>query len=218
MGLLDPTRKKISQKMEQIEYSVNRDVSQIQQQLDKRIAEIRSYWADKFGSLTNLFNQNPKLKQEYGTPQEFVMGEEFEQFCLNMFSDYEYILVRKTHDFETNELRYVEESLFYDFTLRHRETGYEFVIECKYRTNMWEDKLMWAKSQEQFDRYKKYEALNYPGKYYIMMGLGGVPDNPNQIFLVPLSHIQYVGLYPSFLNNYQIPPRYIRCDGQRLFV
>jgi hypothetical protein len=218
MGLLDPTKRKLGQKVEDLQSNVNRDLGQVQQKIDQRIAEVRSYWQSKFGILTNLFNQNPIYKQEYGTPQEFVMGEEFEQFSLNMFSDYEYILVRKTHDFETNELRYVEESLFYDFTLRHRETGYEFAVECKYRSNLFEDKFMWAKSQDQFDRYKRYEQEKYPGRYFIMMGLGSVPSNPYQVFLVPLSDIQYVGLYPSFLNNYQIPLGYIRCDGMRLHL
>lgn len=216
MGLLDPTKIKFNKKMDELHGNIDRGMGEFRERIDQRVAEVKSYWQSMIGNLTNVFNKNPIYQMEYGTPEEFIMGEEFEQFTLNLFPDYDYILVRRTHDFLTNELRYVEECLFYDFTFRHRQSEYEFVIECKYRSNLVQDKLMWAKSKAQFDRYRNYEKENYSGRYYIMMGLGGVPGYPNELFLVPLSDIKYVGLFPSFLEKYKIAPYPMRCDGKTL--
>lgn len=210
MGLLDQVKGEAKKR-----YDTR--VSQVQERIDQRVVEVRSYWNSMIGNLIQAFSLNPNYQDEYGTPQEFIMGEEFEQLCLNWFPDQDYKLLNRTHDFETNELRYVEESKFYDFKLEHKQTEYKFAVECKYRSDLFHDKLTWAK-QFQMKRYKEYEDENQPQGYYVMMGLGGTPSNPYQIFLVPLSDIQYVGLYPSFLKDYQIPPGYIRCDGKRIYA
>ena len=36
------------------------------------------------------------------------------------------------------------------------------------------------------------------------MGLGGTPEKPEQIFLMPLKEIQYNSIYPSELENYEV--------------
>ncbi len=168
------------------------------------------------GNLTNAFNQNPFYQDEYGTPQEFIMGEQFEQLSLNLFPDGDYKLLNRTHDFETNELRYVEESKFYDFKLEHKQSKYKFAVECKYRSNLYYDKFNWAK-EYQMKRYKNYEKDNLPNGYYVMMGLGGEPGYPNQVFLVPLSEIKYVGLFPRVLEKYSVTSYPIKCDKKGIY-
>ncbi len=209
MALLDKMKGDIQKRYD-------KRVAQVQERIDQRVAEVKSYWESMIGNLTEVFNLNPNYREEYGTPQEFVMGEEFEQFSLNLFPDQEYKLLNRTHDFETNELRYVEESKFYDFKLEHRQTGYKFAVECKYRSNLFHDKFNWAK-EFQIKRYKEYDSKNPNQDYYVMMGLGGEPGYPTQIFLIPLSDIEYVGLFPSFLNKYGVTSCPIKCNGNKLY-
>lgn len=201
--------------LEDIQKRIGKTVTFIQEDIDRDIAQIKAFWESALGKLNDIFNRNPKYKKEYGTPQEFIMGEEFEEFALNLFPDEEYILLNRTHDFETNEMRYVEESKYYDFKLEHRQTGYRFAVECKYRSNLYQDKFNWAK-EFQMKRYKDYKRDNQPNGYYVMMGLGGKPGYPNQIFLVPLLDIKYVGLFKSFLEKYRVTSYPIGCDGGRL--
>jgi hypothetical protein len=210
MGLLDDMKGEVQKRYD-------RRATQVQQHIDQRITEVKSYWESMIGNLTQAFNTNPMYQNEYGTPQEFIMGEQFEQFSLNLFHDHEYLLLNRTHDFETNEMRYVEESKFYDFKLQHRQTGYKFAVECKFRSNLYHDKYNWAK-EFQMKRYKKYEKEHLPNGYYVMMGLGGEPGYPDGVHLMPLSDIKYVGLFTSVLDKYLIPPNYIRCDGRRLYL
>lgn len=210
MGLIDQMKGEVQKRYD-------KRVAQVQERIDQRVAEVKSYWESMIGNLTNVFNQNPIYQEEYGTPQEFIMGEQFEQLSLNMFPESDYQLLNRTHDFETNELRYVLESLYYDFKLEHRKTGYKFAVECKYRSNLYQDKLNWAK-EFQMKRYRDYEKGNLPNGYYVMMGLGGEPGYPSDMFLVPLSDIKYVGLFKSFLEKYQVASYPIGCDGRKLFL
>ena len=216
MGFLDPTKRKISQKVEEIQGNVNRDFSQIQNRVDKSLAEMKAWWKSLEVKLLKIFEINPEFKKEYNTPKEFIMGEQFEHFALELFPDSDYNLLALTNDFETNELRYVEESKYYDFRLRHRESIYDFAVECKYRSDLLDDKFKWAK-EFQMNRYKEYEKIYCPNQYYVMMGLGRKPDNPQELYFIPLSHIQYVGLYPSFLINYRIKPLQMKFNGLRFY-
>ena len=49
-----------------------------------------------------------------------------------------------------------------------------------------------------------------------MMGLGGDPEDPDDLYLVPLSNIKHVGLYPSFLERYQVTSFPIEYGGRGL--
>jgi hypothetical protein len=218
MGVFDEGKKRFNQRVTQTQEKIDKGMAQVQERIDKRIAEVRSYWESLIEDLTVLFDQDSFYKEEYGTPEEFIKGEEFEQYALNLFPKKEYDLLNLTHDFETNELRYVEESLYYDFKLRHKKSKFVFTVECKYRSNYYDKKFNWAKNYDQFKRYKKYEKENYPGRYYVMMGLGGVPYDPNELFLAPLSEIEYPGLYPSVLKEYIISKDYfIQFNGKRFY-
>ena len=191
-------------------------IDDVQKGFDKGLAEMKAWWESLEGNLLKIFETNPEFKEEYNTPKEFIMGEQFERFTLSLFPESDYKLLALTNDFETNELRYVEESKYYDFRLRHRESIYDFAVECKYRSGLTDDKFKWAR-EFQMKRYKEYEEDYYPGRYYVMMGLGREPTNPLEIYFIPLAHIQYVGLYPSFLSNYRILPFQMKFNGQRFY-
>ncbi|WP_198005238.1 hypothetical protein [Methanothermococcus okinawensis] len=40
------------------------------------------------------------------------------------------------------------------------------------------------------------------------MGLGGTPENPDNVYLMPLNEIKYNALFPSVLKNWEITNKY----------
>jgi hypothetical protein len=142
--------------------------------------------------------------QELSKPVSFIKGDDFEK-CLRkkIFTKARYELVMKTHDFHVNSEDYVESSLYPDFLFRDKKSNKEFFVEAKYRENLFQGKVEWCK-EYQLRRYRKLRN-EIPSKIPIIIaiGFGGRPQNPKQIFLVPLDEIKYSSLYPHFLNDYE---------------
>jgi hypothetical protein len=56
---------------------------------------------------------------------------------------------------------------------------------------------------EQMARYKQFEKEEkFP--VYLVIGLGGIPDNPDQMFLVPLKNVNSQTLSLDFLAKYEV--------------
>jgi hypothetical protein len=145
-----------------------------------------------------------KKNEENKKLEAFKKGEEFENYVENnLFPEKYFILLSKTHNYETNNKRYVEDSLKPDLKFKDKKTGKIFYVECKYRSKLYDDKFHWAKNDGQFNRYKDIES-NENTETFIAMGLGGTPDNPDEIYLMPLKEIKYPALYPSVLRNWEI--------------
>ncbi|MFI5205750.1 MAG: hypothetical protein ACHQVK_02315 [Candidatus Paceibacterales bacterium] len=45
------------------------------------------------------------------------------------------------------------------------------------------------------DQLQRYQECEKDAKAFIFIGLGGDPSNPGDVFLIPLSEIEYKGLY-----------------------
>ena len=129
-----------------------------------------------------------------------MKGDDFEH-CLRkkVFTPESYDLVMKTHDFHENKKDYVESSLYPDYLFRDKETNEEFWVEAKYRENLYHGKIEWC-ANYQLKRYKKLSK-----KYNVIIALdfGGRPHNPKAIYLIPLEQINYTGLYPNKLKDFE---------------
>ncbi len=75
---------------------------------------------------------------------------------------------------------------------------YEFAVECKYRSSM-EDEVQIVKSKKQLEKYQKYHREERI--LFIALGIGGEPDHPEKVFIVPVMHL-----------------RDIRCTLEQLFL
>ncbi|AEH06351.1 hypothetical protein [Methanothermococcus okinawensis] len=165
--------------------------------------------------LKKIFNGSKKIykkltlpEKEYRTWIAHQKGEAFESYVLNQLFPEEYFeILDMTHNFETNSKRYVKKSLKPDFLLKDKKTGKIFYVECKYRSKLYQDKFHWAKSNEQSNRYRTIEKEENI-QTYIAMGLGGTPENPDNIYLMPLKEIKYNALFPSILKNWEITNKY----------
>lgn len=142
-------------------------------------------------------NDNRRKKED----SPIVKGAEFENFIQKRFPAQDFSIVEKTHKFTKPGERYIESDLNPDFVFRHRISGAMFAVEAKYRSSLnGEGKLQWC-TGEQLKRYNVFsQERNMP--VYIAIGLGGRPNFPDELFLIPLEDAKYVALYPSVFKKY----------------
>lgn len=137
------------------------------------------------------------------TPESFKTGEAFEKYVREfIFIDNYYTLTELTHNYQTNRKDYVEASLKPDFTFRDHWTNHEFYVEAKFRTDLYNDKVVWC-NQQQLDRYNYYNSFK---PVFVIIGLGDDPKYPEILSLIPLSKAKYTGLYPSVVERFAIEP------------
>jgi len=147
---------------------------------------------------------------EMNKPETYVTGDEFEQYVRKyLFTKEGYDLVHQTHDYKTNRDDFVETSKEPDFKFRSRRSGREFLVEAKYRSWLYQETVEWCKPY-QLNRYK---AIDKDISVLVAIGLGGHPNSPEHVYIVPVRHIKYRRLFPSFLRNYEVPAnRYVNAD------
>ena len=140
--------------------------------------------------------------QELRKSASYVKGDEFERFIRdNLFPHVCYDLLHKNYDYLTSQDFYIESSEEPDFRFRAPKSGAEFFIEAKYRSHFFKGRLEWCKTYQ----LRRYQVINKDTPIFIVIGVGGHPMTPEQVFLVPMKDIKYTVLFQSFLRKYEIP-------------
>lgn len=88
-----------------------------------------------------------------------------------------------------------------DLTVEHLPTGEKFGMECKFRSSLYQGSISWAKEYQlgKYDRFK--ESTGY--RMFIVIGLGGTPDNPDYMYCIPLWQARHNILNVSGLKRYR---------------
>ncbi len=136
------------------------------------------------------------------TPESFKKGEDFEKYTRNiLFSPDHYTLIEKPHSYQEVVGDLPESILKPDYSFRDKITNTEFFVESKFRTYLFFDQLRWTYAK-QLARYHEY---NKQMPVFILLGLGNVAAEPSRLFLLPLKHAKYKGLYLSEAKKFEIP-------------
>jgi len=139
---------------------------------------------------------------EMKKPPTYVAGDEFQQYVREyIFPKEGYCKVHQTHDYEANKNDFVETSKGPDFRFRSRRSGREFLVEAKYRSQLYREAVEWCKPYQ----LTRYKAIDRDISVLVAIGLGGNPNSPEHIYIVPVRHIKYRRLFPSFLRHYEVP-------------
>lgn len=135
--------------------------------------------------------------------ENYEKGIVFEEYVKNLFNPEYFSLYAYTHDSSKFGIR-AESDSNPDLTFRYIRTQERFGVECKFRSELYNNAINWAKSR-QIGNYRRYENEdNIPT--FIVIGLGGSPNRPKRMFCIPLMEIRYTKLYLSFLEQYERPP------------
>jgi hypothetical protein len=155
-----------------------------------------------------LFSKVTKLGwDDINTPESFKKGEAFQDYIRkHLFTKDKFDMLHKTHSYATNKNDYIiEDSEEPDFKFRVIRTGKAFWVEAKYRSTYYEDMVDCCKPPQ----LRRYKEIDEELPVYITLGLGGEPDSPDQVFLIPVKdiNIKWPKLFRSFLekNHYEVP-------------
>jgi hypothetical protein len=134
-------------------------------------------------------------------PESSKMGEQFENYLrCHIFVKKYYVILENTHDFQANQGDFIESSINPDFKLRDKMNK-SFYLEARYRSNDFDDKINWC-NHGQLKRYQEFDKIL---PVFIAIALGGKPDNPQNLFLLPLHEANDPDLLLTTAFKYQIP-------------
>lgn len=162
---------------------------------------------------TSLFKTRvQKISDEVLKSDSVLKGEKFENFVESrLFPDKDYVLVKRTDNFERNKNRFSESTNDPDFIFRNRTTGIEFCVEAKYRSKLGrhivdnKPTISWCKDY-QLERYRFIDQNNIP--VLIAVGLGGVCTHPRSIYLFRVRKVRYYDIYEDVAQPYILDRRF----------
>ena len=132
----------------------------------------------------------------------FAKGDCFESYVCRLFPESHFTLVQATTTRDDLNGRRIEQSLQPDFQFRHEPSRHRFWVECKFRSQLYDNKIQWAEKW-QLDRYKEFQEMKRPEKIYVVIGFGGLAIKPYSLYCIPLDDIKYPGLFPNAIEQYR---------------
>ncbi len=116
-------------------------------------------------------------------------GNNFENFIVSKFDKKYFILKEWAGDKYINGI-YAETTTNPDlvYCFKCLDVEMHFAVECKYRKEFSNNVLKWAK-EHQIKNYVNFQEKNKI-PVFVAIGVGGTPELPNDLYLVPLNHLR----------------------------
>ena len=130
-------------------------------------------------------------------------GKQFEDWALYLFPAESFNIIHKTVGGADLNGRFTEDCVNPDYKFRDLATNEEFWVECKYRSHRGEKgNLEWT-DDERLQRYKEIRRRTGT-PVYVLIGLGGRPDDPEELFFFNLDELGYKTLFYGTQNQIRI--------------
>jgi hypothetical protein len=131
-------------------------------------------------------------------------GAEFEKYVVARFNQQFFKLINWRSDKFHNgvyALSNMDPDLHYRFQCK--STALEFAVECKWRKGFFDGEIFWAKDYQIANYFSYQQKRKIP--VYIIIGVGGIPSAPREVFIIPLKEILQCGTTVHFniLNQYR---------------
>jgi hypothetical protein len=152
-----------------------------------------NYEQDSYDYHKNTYKSNLQFESS-------EKGDKFERYVAERFNDELFSIVEWTTDMSRKHNRFVESDCNPDLVIRDRKTNQIFCVECKYRSRLVNGYFDWS-YPSQMDRYFSY-ARKRNISFYAVLGLGGTPDFPSEIFCIPLEEAKTPQIHISTLQKY----------------
>lgn len=134
------------------------------------------------------------------TPEQ-QKGYLFEKYVVSLVSTNKGFSIESWRGDKTAD-RYIKANSYPDLEIELKlDKVYSFAIECKWRAQLWNGKIEWAK-EHQYKNYTSYES-DKQKPVFIVLGIGGTPSIPENIYIIPLKHLKSVELSFFELNKYR---------------
>jgi hypothetical protein len=128
-------------------------------------------------------------------------GNDFEKFVVQKFNKKYFKIIEWAGDKYVNGI-YAETSKQPDLRIKFSlyEIEKEFAVECKYRSYYYKGGIDWAK-ENQRSNYQSYSEANGIVTF-VVIGVGGKPESPDELFIVPLQDLKSDFISKSDLSQY----------------
>lgn len=128
-------------------------------------------------------------------------GDAFEKYVVLKF-DTGYFTIKEWRSDKMVNGIYAVSNHFPDLEVETKFNKETFAVECKYRSGYYQNSIEWAQGY-QLDNYQKYAAaIKIP--VFIVIGVGGQPGHPAEIYIVPLEDAKSTVLTKDFLSPYKM--------------
>lgn len=125
-------------------------------------------------------------------------GDAFEGFIVQQFNK-QYFTLQEWRGDKYVAGNYPVSSHFPDLEIIFKHKGQEdhFAIECKWRKDYYQGSIAWAHGYQvkNYQNYAKETGL----PVFVVIGVGGSPQQPTDLYLIPLQEIKYQTLYKKTL-------------------
>lgn len=133
-------------------------------------------------------------------------GDEFEKFIRRSFNSEYFETIHWTSDKGVDGI-YARSNQNPDLVmqLNLKDVNFRFAVECKWRGKLPGNNEVELCRSDQLDRYKTYGKKNQM-EVFIALGVGGKPEYPEQLYIVPLRYVSHPVVKVNFLEKYWKEP------------
>lgn len=138
---------------------------------------------------------DPKLKEG------LRKGTEFESYVVRKFDEEYFTLIEWRSDKNVEGI-FPLMSKFPDleFYFESKTENLFFAIECKWRESFAKEKILL--DQFQLENYRDYQRVT-KNPTFLVLGIGNLPSNPNQVYIIPIDQIESEVLHEFNLGVYK---------------
>jgi hypothetical protein len=181
-----------------------KDTNKIQDSKKSQPIMISNLEKEQTNESKSYINKKSNDSSLNNNEKNYNKGCIFEQYVINLFDDSYFSIYDCTRDNSKHFNRKVESDQNPDITMRYIPKNELFSIECKFRSSAYDEKVNWARN-DQIINYLSYAAKNRRPTF-VVIGLGGSPDNPNRMFCLPIEEAKYPDIFISKLRRYERNP------------
>ncbi len=119
----------------------------------------------------------------------FDKGFLFEKYITTLFNERKFKLEtwRKSRKIQDNiypiDMSYPDLELIFVHKRKFR-----FAVECKWRKQFFNGKIKWVNDYQSIVIYHEFQS-RFLIPVFVAIGVGGLPDNPKQLFVTPLNQL-----------------------------
>ena len=130
-------------------------------------------------------------------------GDAFESHVASLFTKKSFRILSVTPD-KVFDGKFVESNTHPDFKMAIIEDGKKFVfaVECKYRTSINPSYKFEICTEKQFFRYREF-GINENLDVFIVLGTGGTANNPQELYIIPLTDLKDHTIQHSEFSKYK---------------
>jgi hypothetical protein len=133
-------------------------------------------------------------------------GQRFEKWVVKRFSP-DYFKIKEWRGDKYVDGIYAESTLNPDLEIEFYMGNIRksFAVECKWRKSFDKGKkpgIEWA-TERQIENYRNFsKERGIP--VFVVIGVGGEPDNPDELYSIPLEYLKYPYATAEYLANYRL--------------